>query len=75
VEFLICGDINTDYATESIPPSPPKKILASLLTTYKICCTQLNFATGIQSNSNTAIDNIFVDNSRIHFFTLISHNK
>jgi len=26
----------------------------------------VNFATGIQSNSNAAIDNIFVDNSRIN---------
>jgi hypothetical protein len=42
-----------------------KKKLASLLTTYNPLHTG-NFATRIQYNSNTAMDNIFVDNSRIN---------
>jgi len=39
--------------------------LASLLPTYSVSHT-VNFATGIQNNSSTAIDDIFVDNSRIN---------
>jgi hypothetical protein len=58
-EFLICGDINTDYITES-----NWKKLSSLLTTYNLLHT-VNFATRIQNKSITAIDNIFVDNSRL----------
>jgi exonuclease III len=59
-EFLICGDINTDYFIES----NWKKQSPSLLTTYILPHT-VNFATRIQNDSNTAIDNIFVDNSRL----------
>jgi hypothetical protein len=59
-EFLICGDINTDYLLES----SQKKHLSSLLTTYNLSHT-VNSATRIQNESSTAIDNIFVDNSRL----------
>jgi hypothetical protein len=62
-EFLICGDINTDYFTES----NRKKQLSSLLTMYNLSHT-VNFATRIQNRSSTAIDNIFVDNSRLGSF-------
>jgi hypothetical protein len=57
-EFLICGDINTDYLIEI----KRKRQLASLLTTYNLSHA-VNFATRIRNNSSTAIDNIFVDNS------------
>jgi len=40
----------------SLKASPPPKKITSLLTTYNLLHT-VNFATGIQSNSNTAIDN------------------
>jgi hypothetical protein len=47
-----------DYLLES----NQKKKLSSLLTTYNLSHT-VDFATRIQNKSNTAIDNIFVDNS------------
>jgi hypothetical protein len=59
-ELLICGYINTDYLIES----NWKKQLASLLTMYNLSHT-VNFATRAQNESSTAIDNIFVDNSRL----------
>jgi len=40
----------------------------SLLTTYNLS-HKFNFAKRIQNNSSNAIDNIFVDNSRINLFT------
>jgi hypothetical protein len=58
MEFLVCGDTNTDYLLES----NCKKHLPSLLTTYNLSHT-VNFATWMQNESSTAIDNIFVDNS------------
>jgi hypothetical protein len=61
VEFLICGDINTDYLIESNQQTQ----LASLLTTYNLSET-VNFVTKIQNNSSTSIDNIFVDERRIN---------
>jgi len=42
-----------------------KKKKVSLLTTYNLSST-INFSTRIQNNSNTAINNIFLDNSRIN---------
>ena len=60
VEFLICGDINTDYLLES----NRKKQLSSLLATYNLFYT-VNFATRLQKKSSTATDNIFVDDSRL----------
>jgi hypothetical protein len=59
-EFLTCGDINTDYLVES----NRKKQLASLLTTCNLSHI-VNFTTRIQNDSSTAIDNTFVDNSRL----------
>ena len=64
LEFLICGDINTDCITES-----NRKNLVLLLTTYSILHT-VSLATGLQNNSSTATDSIFVDNSRINLSSL-----
>jgi hypothetical protein len=55
VEFLICGDINTDYLIKK----KPSLIINTQSVTH-------NFETRIQNNSSTAIDNIFVNNSRIN---------
>ena len=59
-EFLICGDINANYLLES----SRKKHLSPLLKTYNLSHA-VNFATRIRNKSSTAIDNIFVDNSRL----------
>ena len=63
-EFLIRGDINTYYLKET----NRTKQLASLLT-YNLLHT-VNFATIIQNNLSTDIDNIFVDNSRLNFSSI-----
>ena len=65
VEFLICGDINTDYLIKS----SLKKQLASLLTTYNMLHT-VNFATRIQYNLRPTTDNIFVDNSTVNLSSI-----
>jgi hypothetical protein len=49
-EFLMFGDINTDYLKET----NRKKQIASLLTTYNLSHT-VNFATRIQNNSSTEV--------------------
>ena len=59
-EFVICGDINTNYLLER----NRKTHLSSLLTTYNLPRTG-DFATRMQNKSSTAIDNISMDNSRL----------
>jgi hypothetical protein len=59
IEFLICGDINTDYLLES-----NRRKTSSLLTTYNLSHT-VDFATRMENESTRAIDNILVDNSRL----------
>jgi hypothetical protein len=58
-EFLICGDINTDYHSEN----NQKKQMKSLLTMHNLTHT-INCATRIQNDSRTATDNMFVDSTR-----------
>jgi len=59
-EFILCGDINTDYLHDS----NRKKYLSSLLTSYNLSHT-VYFATRIQTKSSKTIDNTFVDSSRL----------
>jgi exonuclease III len=59
-EFIICGEININYLNES----SQKKQVKSLLRTYNLSHT-VNFATRVQKSSRTAIDNIFIDRSRL----------
>jgi len=59
-EFLLCGDISINYLHDS----NRKKYLSYLLTTYDLSHT-VDFATRTQNKSSTAIDNIFVDSSRL----------
>jgi len=68
LEYILCGDINIDYISDS-----DRKIrLDALLITYNLTST-VNFPTRIQNNSATAIDNIFIDTSKMGNY--ISNNK
>jgi hypothetical protein len=53
-EFLICGVINIDYLNQNYQ----KIQINSLLTSYNLIHT-VNFATRIENDSRTAIDNTF----------------
>jgi hypothetical protein len=61
VEYLFCGDKHSLSHWKKLR----KKQLASWLTTYNLSHT-VTFGTRLQNNSSTAIDNMFVDNSRIN---------
>jgi len=65
LEYILCGDINIDYLTDS----DRKSQLDALLTTYNLT-SRVNFPTRIQKNSATAIDNIFIDMSRMGNYTI-----
>jgi len=60
LKYILCGDINIDYLIDSVRKSQ----LDALLTTYNLTST-VNFPTRIQKNSATAIDNIFIDTSKL----------
>jgi hypothetical protein len=59
-EFIICGYFNIDYLTDNYR----KNQLNSLLNTFNLFST-VNFPTRATITSKTAIDNIFIDYSRI----------
>lgn len=65
-EFVICGDINIDYLSES----SRKRKLNSLLETYNLSHT-VSFPTRTQAGSSTAIDNIFIDKSRLNSYSTV----
>jgi hypothetical protein len=67
IEFIICRDINVDYLSDN----NRKNQLNSLLISYKLFST-VNFPTRIQNNSCSAIDNIFIDYSRLGTFRIDS---
>jgi exonuclease III len=58
-EFVICGDININYLTESYHV----ECLKSVLTCFNLMSV-VNFPTRIQNYSSTAIHNVFIDSSR-----------
>jgi hypothetical protein len=62
MEFLICGDFDVYYLSNS----DWKRQLSLVLSTYNRLHV-VNFPTRFQNNQGTAIDNIFVDNSKLHF--------
>jgi len=65
LEYILCGDINIDYISDS----DRKSQLDALLITYNLTST-VNFPTHIQKNSATAIDNIFIDTSKMGNYTI-----
>jgi hypothetical protein len=65
IESVISGDINLNCLVDS-----NKKInFDSLLPSYNLSST-VNFPTRVQNNSRAAIDNIFIDNSKIRDYTV-----
>jgi exonuclease III len=66
-EFVICGDINVNYITDN----NWKEQLSLLLSTYNLVHT-VDFPTRINRNLGTAIDNIFIGNSRLNSFKIAS---
>jgi exonuclease III len=63
MEFIVCGDFNIDYLTDN----SRKSQLNSLLNSYNLFNTA-DFPTRIQNLSMSAIDNIFIDYSRLGAF-------
>jgi hypothetical protein len=64
-EFIICGDINVNYLVNS----NRKQNLDSVLLSYNLSST-ITFPTRVQSSSKSAIDNIFIDNSKLENYTV-----
>jgi hypothetical protein len=64
-EFIICGDFNIDYLMDNYR----KNQLNSLLNSYNLFST-VDFLTRITNTSKSAIDNIFIDYSRMGKFEL-----
>jgi hypothetical protein len=67
LDFIICGDININYLVHSARKSQ----LEALLKTYNLVSV-VNFPTRIQQKSATAIDNIFLDTSKIRNYSISS---
>jgi len=64
-EYIICGDIKVDYLVDS----DRKSRLEALLRTYNLTSI-VNFPTRTQKHSATAIDNIFIDISKMGNYSL-----
>jgi hypothetical protein len=64
-EFVICGDINIDYLSESYHT----QCLNSLLALFNLTSI-VSFPTRIQNSSSSAIDNIFIDCSRLEHISI-----
>ena len=56
VDIILCGDFNINYLSDN----QNKQALNSLLTSYSLCSI-IDFPTRIHNNSNTMIDNIFIN--------------
>jgi ribosomal protein S8 len=66
-EVVICGDTNVNY----LVANNRKTCLNSLLLSYNLSSI-VNFLTRIQNNSISAIDNIFIDSSKLEMYILTS---
>ena len=56
VDIILCGDFNINYLSDN----QNKQALNSLLTSYSLHSV-IDFPTRIHNNSNTMIDNIFIN--------------
>jgi hypothetical protein len=65
LELILCGDININYLVDS----NNKKQLDVLLSSFNLFSI-VDFPTRIQSNSSSAIDNIFIDFHRLGNYTI-----
>jgi len=65
-ELLTCGDINVDYLTSSCQ----KQQLSLLLDTYSMF-HMVNFPTRFLNNHASAIDNKYLDLSRLHVYMIL----
>jgi len=61
--FIVCGDFNVDYCTESSKKTHLNKILQSFNLSSIV-----NFPTRISSNSSSTIDNFFINNTYLPNF-------
>ena len=65
LDFIICGDININYLTES----SKRGRFDAVLMSYKLVTT-VTFPTRNGNNSSSAIDNIFIDTSMFENYTV-----
>ena len=65
-ESVLCGDFNVDYLSNS----DRKQQLSLLLSTYNML-HMVSFPTRLLNSLGTAIHNIFVENLRLHFCTVL----
>lgn len=62
IEFVICGDININI--NSLTDSHRKQNLNLMLLSYNLSST-VNFPTSVPNNYSSAIDNVFIDKSKL----------
>jgi hypothetical protein len=65
IDFIICGDININFLVDR----DRKRQLEALFNTYNLTST-VNFPTRTQHNSATAIDNFFIDISKVGNYSI-----
>ena len=65
LDFIICGDINTNYLTES----SKRGQFDAVLTSYKLIST-VSFPAITENNSSSTIDKIFIDASMFENHTI-----
>jgi len=65
LNLILCTDINIDYLTKN----DRKRQLDSVLQMYNLTAI-VTFSTRSQGTSNTMIDDIFIDNSKIPNYTV-----
>jgi len=67
VDIILCGDFNTNYLSDN----QNKQALSSLLTSYSLCSV-IDFPMRIHNNSNTMIDNIFINKVKNENYSVYS---